>query len=76
MAKNGIRDILVHVAVKEAGAKRRCYHSRGKHFIAKGEFCLVIRNNGSLGSKNYCQQCAAPILQLARERIVEVEASL
>jgi len=55
------RDILKHVCVEIAKAKRKCYRDQ-KHRIAKGERCLVIKEEGLGGSKNYCVTCAGHIL--------------
>lgn len=58
------RDILKHVSVEIAKARRRCYRDQD-HQIVKGERCLVIREGSFGGSKNYCCACAAAILAAA-----------
>jgi hypothetical protein len=61
------RDILKHVSVEIAKARRKCYRDRS-HQIAKGERCLVIREGSFGGSKNYCSVCAAAILTAAESK--------
>ncbi len=74
MAK--IRDILVHVQVDKALSKRICHRNRREHQILKGETCLVVREHGGLGRRNYCRECASPILEAARRRLGGIEAEL
>lgn len=69
-----IRDILVHVAVESAVKKRKCHRSGGKHGVRAGAVCLVVREG--LGRKNYCDECASPILALATRRLNELRQAL
>jgi hypothetical protein len=62
MAK--IRDILVHVSITTAIRERKCHRTK-KHRIQPGEVHLLVRESQSLGSKNYCKECAPEILRLA-----------
>lgn len=68
-----VRDILVHVTVEEAVRKRKCHRS-GAHCVAAGEVCLVVRED--LGHKQYCRECAAPILDLAAARLSEIRKAM
>jgi hypothetical protein len=61
MAK--VRQILKHVNVEVAKGKRRCRRNR-VHTILAGEPCLVIRDDAGPYSRNYCRECALPILKL------------
>ncbi|REJ90434.1 MAG: hypothetical protein DWQ34_17495 [Planctomycetota bacterium] len=61
MAK--VRQILKHVHVEIAKGTRRCRRNRD-HRIRAGEPCLVIRDDAGPYSKNYCRECALPILKL------------
>jgi hypothetical protein len=62
------RDILKHVTVEAAKAKRKCYRNN-KHSILKGELCVVIQESNFGGSKNYCVTCSEAILNAAANRI-------
>lgn len=59
------RRVLKHLAIETAKARRRC-HRKKEHAIRKGEACLVVREDGGLGKKNYCSSCATEILQRAQ----------
>jgi hypothetical protein len=69
-----IRDILVHVSVEPAVKKRKCHRSGGKHGVRAGAMCLVVREG--LGRKNYCHECAPPILALAGRRLNDLREAL
>jgi hypothetical protein len=71
-----VRDILIHVDVETAAAKRKCHHKPKKHSIAKGEPCLVVRGGPYNASKNYCRQCASEILRHLDDRVREILNSL
>lgn len=60
-----VRRVLGAVGVEVAKRQRICHRNRGKHSVAKGSPCLVIRDPGG-GSKNYCPLCALEILDQAR----------
>jgi len=74
MAKT--RDILGHVKVEVAERRRKCHHSRGNHGILKDTACLVVKGGPFGAAKNYCPECARPILVLAKRRLSELEAEL
>lgn len=69
MAK--IRDILIHVSVGGAIRSRKCHRS-SKHRVQAGESFLLVREAHSLGSKNYCKNCAREILSLAKSKLEEI----
>lgn len=66
-----IRDILVHVSVDTAIRDRKCHRSK-KHKIHAGEIHLLVRESHTLGSKNYCKECAREILKLAEEKLIKI----
>lgn len=69
------RDILKHVSVEVAKAKRKCYRS-GKHTIVKDEICIVIQEGNFGGSKNYCVLCAKEILLAAGTKLDSLHAAI
>jgi len=73
MAK--VRDILVHVSVSGAVRGRKC-HRNSQHRVQAGESFLLVREAHSLGSKNYCKECAREILSLAKSRLDEITQEL
>lgn len=74
MAK--IRDVLIHVDVEVGRKKRKCHRSRGKHDIPKGKAHLIVKG-GSFGArKNYCADCARPILEGARAKLDRIAQEL
>jgi hypothetical protein len=65
MAK--VRELLIAASIDTAKRKRICHRNRRGHSISAGERCLVIKNvGGAGGSKNYCAECAAAILDRAQ----------
>ena len=71
-----IRDILSHVSVEVAKARRICHRNRKEHSISKDTPCLVIRDAATGGGKNYCPACAPAILGQAKVRIAEMEKQI
>ena len=69
------RDILKHVSVEAAKAKRKC-HRDNKHSIAKGDLCVVVRENNFGGSKNYCVVCSLTILDAADSKLLLMNREL
>jgi hypothetical protein len=69
------RDILVRVSVAGAIRQRKCHRSR-KHQIQAGERFLLVQESNSLGSKNYCKQCAQEILDLADKKFAALRQEL
>lgn len=74
MAKT--RDILGHATVETATNKRKCHHSRGKHGIAAGSTHLAIKESSFRNRKNYCVECAKPILDMAGARLRDLHGAL
>jgi len=70
-----IRDILIHVSVSGAIRDRKC-HRKAEHLVRAGELFLLVRESQSLGSKNYCKECAGQILSLAKSRLDEITKKL
>ncbi len=70
-----IRDVLVHVSVSRGIRTRKCHRS-SQHRVEAGELFLLVRNAQSLGSKNYCKECAREILSLAKSRLDEITRKL
>ena len=65
-----IRDILVHVSVETVPGHRKCHRQRS-HIIPEGSVCLVVRDPVTGGYKNYCPECAAPMLDEAGAKVEE-----
>lgn len=71
-----VRRILKHAKVETARKRRICHRNRKDHAIAKGEPCLVVKDDGGLGSKNYCVACASEILAQACADLDGLHATL
>lgn len=69
------RDIVKHVSVENAKAKRKCHRTKA-HNIAKGEVCIVIKDGAFGASKNYCLSCAIEILDAASRRLLALRGEL
>lgn len=69
------RDIIKHVSVETAKARRKCYRSK-QHHIAKGQACVVIKEGSFDGSKNYCVACALDIFDAADQRLLILREAL
>lgn len=69
------RDILKHVQVETAARKRKCHRNK-KHFVSKGEPCLVIKEGAFAGSKNYCVECAMEIINAANSKLLSLDGGL
>ena len=52
-----------------------CHRKRDEHKILKGDVCLVIRDPDGR-AKNYCVECALPILDQARTTLDTLAAGL
>jgi hypothetical protein len=74
MAK--VRQLLNAVSVETAKRKRICYRNRRNHEIAPGEKCLVVKEPNTNGSKNYCSDCAAEILDRAQDDLSALKTQL
>jgi hypothetical protein len=69
-----IKNVLKHVRVEEARAKRKCGRKPREHVIKKGDKCLVVQNGQE--APNYCIQCATEILSLAQANLNAIRSSL
>jgi hypothetical protein len=69
------RDILKHVSIEVAKAKRKCYRNR-QHSITKGTLCVVVEESSFRGSKNYCIVCSQEILEAAELKVLTLRSSL
>lgn len=56
-----------------AQRQRRCSRNRS-HKIAKGERCLVVKEN--MSKRSYCLECARLILEKAQEDVVRLQREL
>ncbi|MXV89550.1 MAG: hypothetical protein F4121_04815 [Acidimicrobiia bacterium] len=70
-----IRKLLRHAKIETAGGKRKCHRKQDEHKILKGDACLVIRDADGR-AKNYCVECALPILDQARDDLNALAAEL
>lgn len=70
-----VTQVLKHVSVPTAGAKRMCHRARTKHSIAKGEQFLLVKD-GQGGYRNFCPECAEPILDKAQDDLDLLRAQL
>ena len=59
-----LKRLLVSACFETAQRRRHCSRNQG-HVICQGDKCLVIKEN--MSKTNYCMECAALILQKARE---------
>jgi len=73
MAK--VRQIIKHVWVEEARGNRRCRRNR-EHTIPLGGACLVIRDDSGPFTKNYCSECAEPILRQCADNLRSIGGQL
>lgn len=70
-----VRDLLCRVHVEVAQGKRKC-HRNQRHSVLQGEAHLAVYDGETAARRNYCGDCARPILDLARERLDTLEAEL
>lgn len=69
------RDVLKHLCVETAKAKRKCHRNKG-HRIVTQDLCLVISDGPFGASKNYCIPCAMEILDAAALRVESLRNEL
>lgn len=74
MAK--VRQLFNGIEIEVAQRKRICHHNRAKHSIARGERCVVIKNDGGVGAKNYCLKCGAEIFDRADKDLAGLRKEL
>jgi len=70
-----VTQVLKHVSVQPAGKKRICHRNRTKHSIAKDELFLLVKD-GQGGYKNFCVECAEPVLDKAQQDLDILRAQL
>ncbi len=68
-----LKRLLVPVCFETAQRRRYCSRNK-KHVICQGDRCLVIKDN--MSKNNYCMECAALILQKAREELAQLTDEL
>jgi len=61
-----LKRLLVSACFETAQRRRHCSRNQ-EHVICQGDKCLVIKEN--MSKNNYCMECAALILQKAREEL-------
>jgi len=71
-----VRKVLKDVLVETAKKSRICHRNRDDHTIKAGDYCLVVRDPGSQGSKNYCRKCAREIIDQAAVDLANVRTQL
>jgi len=59
-----LKRLLVSACFETAQRRRHCSRNQ-EHVICQGDKCLVIKEN--MSKNNYCMECAALILQKARQ---------
>ena len=69
-----VKQVLKHVSVQTAAAKRKCYRKPKAHQITKGDVCLVVSESGY--KRNYCPECAVPILDTAQDDLDRLRVEL
>lgn len=70
-----IRDVLKHVSVETAKAKRMCRRT-GTRSINKGDRCLVIATGPTNSPFSYSVEHAKPILDSAMKRLAALYSEL
>ena len=70
-----VKKLLGHAVLEIAERQRICHRNRRKHAILKGEACLVVQS-GRFERKNYCRECAVPMLERAAEDLGGLRAAL
>ena len=68
-----LKRLLVSACFETAQRRRHCSRNQ-EHVICQGDKCLVIKENMSKNS--YCMECAALILQKAREELAQLTNEL
>lgn len=61
-----LKRLLVSACFETAQRRRYCSRNQ-EHKICQGDKCLVIKEN--MTKHNYCMECAALILQKAKEEL-------
>mgnify|MGYP001497658113 FL=1 len=61
-----LKRLLVSACFETAQRRRHCSRNQ-EHVICQGDKCLVIKED--MSKNNYCMECAALILQKAKEEL-------
>ena len=61
-----LKRLLVSACFETAQRRRHCSRNQ-EHVICQGDKCLVVKEN--MSKNNYCMECAALILQKAKEEL-------
>lgn len=69
-----VKQVLKHVSVETAQRRRKCYRKPAKHVIEAGDLCLVVVEAGF--KRNYCPECAEPILDAAEDDLNQLRGQL
>ena len=68
-----LKRLLVSACFETAQRRRHCSRNQ-EHVICQGDKCLVIKEN--MSKNNYCMECAALILEKAREELNQLTGEL
>lgn len=68
-----LKRLLVSACFETAQRRRHCSRNQ-EHVICQGDKCLVIKEN--MSKNNCCMECAALILQKAKEELDGLEHEL
>ena len=61
-----LKRLLISACFETAQRRRHCSRNQ-EHVICQGDKCLVIKED--MSKNNYCMECAALILQKAKEEL-------
>lgn len=70
-----VRRLLKQAKIEVAARERKCHRKQNEHAILKDDVCLVIRDPDGR-AKNYCVECALPIIDQARDDLAALAAGL
>jgi hypothetical protein len=68
-----LKRLLVSACFETAQRRRHCSRNQ-EHVICQGDKCLVIKEN--MSKNNYCMECAALILQKAKEELDQLASEM
>lgn len=68
-----LKRLLVSACFETAQRRRHCSRNQ-EHVICQGDKCLVIKEN--MSKNNYCMECAALILQKAKEELAKLASEM
>ena len=70
-----IKSLLKNAYIDRAAGRRKC-HRDSKHSIERDELHLAVKDPSAGGRRNYCRECARPILNRAQEDLDEIHSKL